>query len=77
MRTSHIGWAVAGAAVTKLSRAATRKAMHDPVGTPRLPRRARRSNGFGTMILFAAMAGALLALGDMLQEQRKRVVTRA
>lgn len=74
METTHaLGWGLIGAAVTKLSRMATRKAMYRRSGAPRLPRAARRSNGFGTLLLFAAAAGAMLAIGDVLQEQRRQV----
>lgn len=68
-----VGWGLIGAATTKVSRSATRRAMHNRSGAPRLPRAARRSHNFGMMLLFAAAAGALLALGDILQEQRKQV----
>jgi hypothetical protein len=75
MRTSHtLGWALIGAATTKLSRMATRRAMHASNGAPRLPRAARTNNGLGMVLLLAAAAGAMLALGDVLQEQRKQVV---
>jgi hypothetical protein len=47
--------------------------MHERGGAPRLPRAARQKNTFGMMLLFAVAAGALLALGDVLQEQRKHV----
>ena len=70
---STIGWGMVGAATTMLARTATRRAMHSRAGIPRLPRAARRSNSFGTLLLLAAAAGALLALGDILQEQRKHV----
>jgi hypothetical protein len=74
MGTSHtVGWGLIDAATTKLTRAATRKAMHERSGAPRLPRAARRSNGLGMLLLLAAAAGAMLALGDILQEQRKQV----
>jgi hypothetical protein len=66
-----------GAATTMLARAATRRAMHDAGGAPRLPRAAQKNTGFGMMLLLAATAGALLALGDVLQEQRKHVTQAA
>jgi hypothetical protein len=72
-----MGYGLVGAAVTKLSRTATRRAMHEPSGTPRLPRAARRGKSFGMMLLFAALAGAVLAFGDVLQEQRNRATARA
>jgi hypothetical protein len=74
MRTSHtLGWGLIGAATTTLSRMATRRALHHSNGAPRLPRGARRNNGFGMLLLMAAAAGAMLALGDVLQERRKQV----
>jgi len=71
--TQTVGWGLVGAATTMLARRATRRAMHEPSGAPRLPRAARKSNSFGMMLVFAAAAGAMLALGDILQEQRKHV----
>lgn len=68
-----LGWGMIGAATTMVARRATRRAMHDRQGAPRLPRRTRKETGFGTMLLLAAAAGALLAFGDVLQEQRKHV----
>jgi len=65
------GWGLAGSAATMLARTATRKAMHKQGGTPRLPRAARQNNGFGMMLLLAVATGALLALADVMQEQRK------
>ena len=74
MRTSHtLGWGLIGAATTKLSRMATRRAMHTSSGAPRLPRAAQRNNGFGMLLLLAAATGAMLAFGDVLQERRKQV----
>ncbi len=73
MRTSTLGWGLIGALTTKLARMATRRAMHYSNGAPRLPREARRSNGIGMLLLMAAGAGAMLALGDVLQERRKQV----
>jgi hypothetical protein len=63
---------MAGAATTMLARAATRRAMHGPDGAPRLPRRAQKQHTFAMMLVFAAATGAMLALADVLQEQRKR-----
>jgi hypothetical protein len=55
-----------------IARTATRRAMHRTDGDPRLPRATRRNNGFAMMLLLAAAAGVVLALGDVLQEQRRR-----
>jgi hypothetical protein len=65
-------WGLAGTATTMLTRRATRKAMHTRAGTPRLPRAARDNDGFVMILLLAAAAGAVLALADVLQEQRKQ-----
>jgi len=67
------GWGLAGSAATMLARTATRKAMHTQGGTLRLPHVARNSSGgFAMMVLLAMATGALLALADVMQEQRKQ-----
>jgi hypothetical protein len=68
-----LGFGMVGAATTMLTRKMARRAMHSPRGTPRLPRAARRNRSFAMMVALAAAAGALLAIGDVLQEQRKHV----
>lgn len=68
-----LGYGLIGAATTKLARTATRKAMHRRSGAPRLPDATRRRNGLGMLLVLAAAAGAILALGDVVQEQRKQV----
>jgi hypothetical protein len=60
-----------------LVRMGTRRAMHEQSGEPRLPHATRRKQTFGMMLLLAASAGALLALGDVFQEQRKHVTQAA
>ena len=78
MALAHtIGWGMAGAATTMLARKATHRAMHEQNGEPRLPRTARKNDSFTMMLLLAAAAGALLALGDVLQEQRKEAAASA
>ena len=69
----RIAWGVAGSATTMLARRMTRRAMHEPGGAPRLPWNERLDNSFAMMLVLAAAAGALLAVGDVLLEQRKRV----
>lgn len=64
-------WMVAGTVASKLVRSATRRAMHDPYGRPRLPRPVRRRSGMGTGLALAAGASALMAFGDVLKEQGK------
>lgn len=75
--THTVGWGMIGAATTVVARALTRKMMHTQSGARRLPRRARKSTSFSTMVLLAAATGALLALGDVLQEQRKQITEHA
>jgi hypothetical protein len=71
-----IGWGMLGSAATLLARRATRSAMHDDWGDVRLPEATQRST-LGTMLVVAAAAGALLALGDILREQRQRATQAA
>lgn len=71
------GLGMVGAAVTMLARNATRRALHDQHGAPRLPRAARRSNGVTTLLIMAAASGALLALVDVVQEQRRHLTDAA
>jgi hypothetical protein len=68
-RTVALG--VVGAAVTMVARKATRRAMHDESGAPKLPRAARRTDSVTMLLIMAAATGALLALVEVLQEQRK------
>ena len=67
------GLGMVGAAVTMLARNATRRAMRDSSGSPRLPRAARRSNSVTMLLIVAAASGALLALNDVLQQQRREM----
>jgi hypothetical protein len=69
----NIGWGLIGSGTTMLARAATRRAMHEPTGAPRLPRAARVYDGAGMLVLIAAAAGAILAVGDVLMERRKQI----
>jgi len=64
------GWGVLGAVTTILARHVARLALHGPGGEPRLPEAAYRSS-LSVMLLLAAAAGAALALGDVLKEQRE------
>ena len=68
-----VGIGIIGAAMTMLVRSLTRRAMHDQRGSVKLPRAARRTNSLTMVIALAALSGALLALGDVLQEQRKHL----
>lgn len=70
VQTAALG--VVGSAATMLARRATRKAMHTEDGAPRLPRAARNNTGFAMFLALAAAAGIMLAVADVLQEQRQR-----
>jgi hypothetical protein len=71
-----IGWGLLGSAATLLARRATRRAMHESDGELRLPQAAQR-NTLGMMLVLAATAGALMAFGDILREQRQRAAESA
>jgi hypothetical protein len=66
-----IATGILGGTTTMLARSATRRAMHGKSGAPRLPQAARRRQGMGTMLVWAAAAGVILALADILIEQRR------
>jgi hypothetical protein len=68
-RSAGVG--MLGSATTMLARTATRRAMHRRDGAPRLPRAARRPDLL-TTVLVAVAAGAVLALADVLLEQREQ-----
>jgi hypothetical protein len=69
-----VSWGLAGAAVTKLARRTTRRALHAEQRDRRLPGAARRSRGFGTALLWAAGIGTVMGVADMLRAQRKETV---
>ncbi len=62
---------VLGGTTTALVPSMTRRALHNARGTPRVPRSARRRSGIGPMLAWAAALGVLLALADVLREQRQ------
>ncbi|MEW6268886.1 MAG: hypothetical protein AB1689_06260 [Thermodesulfobacteriota bacterium] len=63
---------ILGGTTTMLTRRVARRAMHRKGGDPRVvPRTARRRHGLATVLAWAAAAGVLLALADVLLEQRK------
>ena len=72
MRMEAAAWGVVGSGTTLLARWVTRRMMHKEQGTPRLPRAMRRTNDVGTFLALAGATGVILALADVLQEQRKR-----
>jgi hypothetical protein len=73
----RITWGMAGFAVTRTARSVTRRRLRRDSGEPKVPRRARRSGGLGTALAWAAGAGVLLGLSDLLREQRKDVTERS
>lgn len=68
-----ITWGIAGMAASRIARGRTRKALHRDNGAPRLPRSVSRIRGFGTAVLWAAGAGALLGIADTMRDQQKEV----
>jgi hypothetical protein len=62
---------VIGGATTMVVRRVARGALHDSFGEPRLPGRRRNRRGLGMVLLWAAAAGIVLALADVLTEQRQ------
>ncbi len=76
MRLEAAAWGLVGSGATMIARIATRKMMHTEGGAPRLPRPVRRAD----VVTFLALAGAtgvILALADILQEQKKRTAQAA
>jgi hypothetical protein len=73
----NVVYGVLGAATTRFARRATRRAMHTETGSPKLPVAARRRSGLGMALAWAAGAGAVLAIADVLQEQRKHTTQRS
>jgi len=73
-RTAGLG--MVASAATMAARKAARSAIHTRTGDPRLPRVAARKRGFTMILLLAVGAGVMLAIADVLQEQRKQA-TRA
>jgi hypothetical protein len=65
----RLAWAIAGTVAARIVRRSTRRALHTGTGETRLPRWARVRRGFGTTLAFAAGAGAVLGLADVLSEQ--------
>jgi hypothetical protein len=59
-----------------LARKVTRRVMHDERGVPKLPRATRRSNSMTMVLIVAAASGVLLALAEILQEQRRHLEER-
>ena len=64
-------WMAVGTATSKAVRGATRSALHNRSGSPKLPRTSRRRRGMGTALTWVVGASALMALADVLKEQSK------
>jgi hypothetical protein len=71
-----VGWGLVGTATTMVARRFMRRALYTG-NTPRLPDAARHSSGVRGLLAVAAAAGAMLAIADVLQDQRRRVAHRA
>jgi hypothetical protein len=71
-----VGLGLVASAATMAARTATRRAMTTRTGEPRLPRAAVANTGFAAILVLAVGAGVMLALADVLKEQRKHA-TRA
>lgn len=71
MRFEAAMWGLVGSGTTMAVRRAARKMMHADNGRPRLPQAARRHD-LATFLAVAGVTGVILALADVLQEQRKR-----
>lgn len=70
-KAAMIASGILAGTTTKLARTVARRAMHDRGGAPRVPGRVRYRNGIGVMLAWAAAVGVMLALADVLREQRK------
>ena len=70
----NLMWAMAGGLTTGVVRRATRRAMHTEYGATRLPAAARQRRGLSSALMFAAGTGAMLALADVLKEQRRETL---
>jgi len=75
-RMQGIAWGMVGAGTTMLARRVVRQFLYRG-DRPRLPRGARQNRSVTGLLLFAAVSGAALAIGDMLQDQRKHVARRS
>jgi hypothetical protein len=71
-----MAWGLLGAATTKATRRAAGRALHNDRGQPRLPHAARRGRGLRTALVLAAGTGLVLAVSDLLKEQRGEVTDR-
>jgi len=62
---------VLGGTTTTVVRSVTWRALHDDAGRPRLPFNTRHRRGLGVVLTWAAVVGVLLAVSDILIEQRR------
>ena len=66
-----IVWGTLGGALTVLTRKMTNAALHDADGTPALARVTQRNGSVAMMLTLAVLSGVVLALGDVLKENRQ------
>lgn len=67
----RIGYGLAGAAATRVARRMTSRALRDREGIPKLPQTVTRLTGLRMVVALALATGVVLALVDLLKEQRK------
>ncbi len=71
--TQRMAWGVFGAAATMLTRRVANVVMHDAHGKPVLANVTQRNRSFALMMTLAMSAGVVLALSDVLRENRQQV----
>lgn len=64
-------WMAVGTATSRAVRGATRNALHNRAGRPKLPRSVKYRHGMGTALSWVVGASALMAIADVLKEQSK------
>ena len=67
-----IVWGALGGALTLLTRKMTNAALHDADGMPALARVTQRNSSVAMILTLAALSGVVLALGDVLKENRQQ-----
>ncbi len=70
--TQRMVWGAFSAAVTMLTRKVANTVMHDAYGRPVLARITERNGSFAVMMALAMSAGVVLALSDVLRENRQQ-----
>ena len=64
-------WMAVGTATSRAVRGATRNALHNRAGQPKLPQAVRYRSGMATALSWVIGASALMAIADVLKEQSK------